>query len=271
MDSVYTCYISGWQVILYMKFYFLLLNNKQIIIIGDLGNMFSCVLNHQLPFQIYLAAYFVLTDIILLYQYFHFGKGGNQHCSENALKVDNIDQSNEEDEESRLLLPVVEMTESSNTYGSTTTSTTRTLFMGLLLFGIKVGSTQLTTTTIGVLNSSSTSTIPIGWILAWACTTFYLVSRVPQIHKNYKRQSTQGLSLALFSFAVSGNITYASSILLHPGHTQQSFIEAIPYLSGSLGTLLLDSIIFGQFVYYRNKYSSIDATTTSLNRVLTHQ
>jgi uncharacterized protein with PQ loop repeat len=245
--------------------------------------MFSCVLNHQLPFQTYLAAYFVFTDIVLLGQYFHFGEGdtSNSLCSENALKVNDQQSDDMDDEESRLLIASVsalEMSETndSTTYGSTTdnSKSTSTFIMGLLLFGIKVGSTQLTTETITGAITATTTPVSVGCVLAWTCTTFYLVSRVPQIHKNYKRQSTQGLSLALFSFAASGNITYASSILVHPGHTRQTFMEALPYLSGSVGTLLLDLVIFGQFMYYRNKYNShnsIDATTTTLNRVLTHQ
>jgi uncharacterized protein with PQ loop repeat len=242
--------------------------------------MFSCVLNHQLPFQTYLATYFVCTDLILLYQYFHFGQGENM-CSEDALKINNLHDQSTDDEESRLLLnttPALEMTQTTDSsitnYGSADTSNNaKTLFMGILLFGFKLGSTTLTTTTTTSTGIQSTP-ISLGWLLAWACTTFYFVSRIPQIHKNYKRHSTQGLSLALFSFAVSGNLTYAASILIHPGHTRRTLMESLPYLTGSISTLFLDAIIFGQFMYYRHNNihpSSIDATTTTLNRVLTHQ
>lgn len=222
--------------------------------------MFSCVLNHQLPFQTYLAMYFVMTDLILLYQYFHFGKG-EQFIKEEVNMVDN------NDEESTLvvtktredILPVSQ-------YGSTDNNKSTT-FMGLLLFGCKLGLGSTLTSQTGIQDLESPVTL--GWLLAWICTTFYLVSRVPQIHKNYKRHSTQGLSLWLFSFAVSGNMTYAISILLHPGHTRKTLIESLPYVAGSIGTLFLDAIIFGQFMYYRN--STKNSVANTLSRVPTTQ
>ncbi|KAG8840080.1 hypothetical protein FRC20_005804 [Serendipita sp. 405] len=56
----------------------------------------------------------------------------------------------------------------------------------------------------------------VGRISAWACTTLYLTSRLPQIWKNYTRGSVQGLSLALFVFAFLGNTFYVASILSSP-------------------------------------------------------
>lgn len=223
--------------------------------------MFSCVLNHQLPFQTYLAMYFVVTDLILLFQYFYFGKG------EQLMKEEALNMVENNDEESSLvltktredILPVSQ-------YGSTDKNKT-TAFMGLLLFGCKLGLGSTFTTQIGTDEPELPMTL--GWLLAWMCTTFYLVSRIPQIHKNHKRHSTQGLSLWLFSFAVSGNLTYALSILLHPGHTRKSLFESLPYVAGSFGTLFLDAIIFGQFMYYRN--STKNLVTNTLSRVPTTQ
>ncbi|GAA5805757.1 hypothetical protein HPULCUR_011282 [Helicostylum pulchrum] len=232
----------------------------QWIYASDLGNMFSCVLNHQLPFQTYLACYFVLTDIILLFQYLHFGKG-DIACTDEIMKIS-------DDDEESTGRPMTDISSASPpNYGSTTTDN-KTTFMGLLLFGCKLGSSALTTTDTGVMQDYD-SHITIGWLLAWMCTTFYLVSRVPQIIKNYKRQSTLGLSLALFNFSVGGNMTYAASILLHPGHTRRTFLEALPYLAGSIGTLFLDSVIFAQFMYYRKNTNS--KMVTILSRVPTSQ
>ncbi|KAG2236491.1 hypothetical protein INT48_003282 [Thamnidium elegans] len=231
---------------------------------GDLGNMFSCVLNHQLPFQIYLACYFVMTDIILLFQYFHYGKG-DIACTDEIMKI------SDDDEEATFTRPMTDISSSASNYGSTDNKTT-TAFMGLLLFGCKLGlgSTNALTTDTGTIKMQDyDSHITIGWLLAWMCTAFYLVSRVPQIIKNYKRQSTLGLSLALFNFSVGGNMTYAASILLHPGHTRHTFLEALPYLAGSVGTLFLDSIIFAQFMYYRKNTNS--KMVTILSRVPTSQ
>jgi len=102
------------------------------------------------------------------------------------------------------------------------------------------------------------SIMNVGWILAWMCTSFYLSSRVPQIYKNCKRHSVEGVSVELFVFAVGGNISYALSILTHPGHTWYTLMKSLPYLVGSMGILSLDVIIFGQMIYYkRHPYHSI--------------
>ncbi|KAI8334846.1 PQ loop repeat-domain-containing protein [Choanephora cucurbitarum] len=205
---------------------------------GDLGNMFSCVLNHQLPFQTYLAMYFVSTDLILLFQYFYYKHKTEQPTSDEEaclLVIHPIEQ-----------IKTMEDTISEDHGYGTLTQKKHTPLMAILLFGLNFhlsGSTSL----------KNDNVLPLGLMLAWMCTSFYLISRIPQIYKNYKRHSTQGLSLALFSFAVSGNVTYALSILAHPGHTQASLMQALPYLSGSLGTLFLDAIIFCQYLYYQKK------------------
>lgn len=237
--------------------------------------MLSCVLNRQLPFQTYLAAYFILTDLILLYQYFYFGKGDHL-CSENALKVP---VQSADDEESRYLISdhPLEMTqtieESSPRLGSygSTASSKPTVFMGLLLFGCKLGLGSGTNLSTFSPASAATFQITFGWILAWICTSFYLLSRIPQIFKNLKRRSTQGLSLALFAYAVCGNVTYATGILIHPGHTHETIMTSIPYFAGSIGTLLMDMIIFGQFLYYRHNNEKVDnvPATATLTRALT--
>ncbi|KAH8923227.1 hypothetical protein BT69DRAFT_1334037 [Atractiella rhizophila] len=41
---------------------------------GDTLNLLGCILTHQLPFQTYLATYFVTVDCILLYQFFYYSR-----------------------------------------------------------------------------------------------------------------------------------------------------------------------------------------------------
>jgi len=121
----------------------------------------------------------------------------------------------------------------------------------------------------------------IGRISAWACTTLYLTSRLPQIWKNYTRKSVQGLSLALFVFAFLGNTFYVASILSSPilweyppddqpisatiltssslftpeppynsPRARALLRESLPYLLGSAGTLLFDVVIVTQGIIY---------------------
>ncbi|ESK94512.1 hypothetical protein Moror_7979 [Moniliophthora roreri MCA 2997] len=41
-------------------------------LLGDISNLIGCLLTHQLPFQTWLAAYFVLVDMTLLGQYIYY-------------------------------------------------------------------------------------------------------------------------------------------------------------------------------------------------------
>lgn len=41
---------------------------------GDITNLVGCILTHQLPFQTYLATYFVFVDVSLVTQYFYYYK-----------------------------------------------------------------------------------------------------------------------------------------------------------------------------------------------------
>jgi len=100
----------------------------------------------------------------------------------------------------------------------------------------------------------------IGRISAWICTTLYLTSRMPQIWKNFLRQSTQGLSPWLFLFAFLGNFFYVVSIMTSPEYTEASpreakkfLMESLPYLLGSGGVLTFDLIILGQWWAFKGR------------------
>ncbi len=56
----------------------------------------------------------------------------------------------------------------------------------------------------------------VGTILAWCSTLLYLGSRLPQLYKNYQRQSTAGLSPLLFLAAFCGNFFYSASMATNP-------------------------------------------------------
>ncbi|MCJ1290642.1 hypothetical protein MMC34_002184 [Xylographa carneopallida] len=119
-----------------------------------------------------------------------------------------------------------------------------------------------------------------GQIFGYLCAALYLGSRVPQLLLNYRRQSTEGVSMLFFLFACVGNLTYVMSILAYePGCARAQSLGpygagmmdrdcrpgewAVEYgryvlvnaswLIGSAGTLLLDMGIFAQFWVYRGR------------------
>lgn len=96
---------------------------------------------------------------------------------------------------------------------------------------------------------ASTKYKSLGNVLAWASAGIYLCSRVPQIFKNIKRGSVEGLSPLMFFCAVMGNATYAASMFIKGGDLAGS----APFLTGSLGTLAFDFTILLQFLYYRGR------------------
>jgi hypothetical protein len=108
-----------------------------------------------------------------------------------------------------------------------------------------------------------------GQIFGYFCAVLYLGSRVPQILLNYRRKSTEGVSMLFFLFACIGNLTYVLSIFAYEPHCRdkhgrcregeavavygQYIAVNASWLAGSLGTLFLDLGIFAQFFLYRDQ------------------
>jgi solute carrier family 66 (lysosomal lysine-arginine transporter), member 1 len=103
-----------------------------------------------------------------------------------------------------------------------------------------------------------------GQVFGYLCTVAYIASRLPQLILNYRRKTTDGLSMLFFLFACLGNITYVLSIFAYepycrksgckPGeaaHTYGRYILVnLSWLAGSLVTLLLDMGVFAQYFMY---------------------
>lgn len=77
-------------------------------------------------------------------------------------------------------------------------------------------------------------------------------ARIPQIIKNYREKSCEGLSLLFFLLSLTGNLTYGASVTAYDQHADY-LIRALPWLLGSLGTMVEDCIIFVQFHLYSPK------------------
>lgn len=122
----------------------------------------------------------------------------------------------------------------------------------------------------------------LGQVFGYLCAVLYLGSRLPQLLLNYRRKSTDGVSLLFFLFACIGNLTYVLSIMAYspvcrgktsalddvgadfyrhrphcrPGEALALYgryiLVNLSWLIGSFGTLLLDMAIFVQFFLYRD-------------------
>ncbi|KAF2743240.1 PQ-loop-domain-containing protein, partial [Sporormia fimetaria CBS 119925] len=109
-----------------------------------------------------------------------------------------------------------------------------------------------------------------GQISGYVCALLYLGSRIPQLLLNYRRKSTEGISMLFFLFACIGNAMYVLSILAYrpicfagdgsekecvgreAGRMYWRYVGVnASWLLGSLGTLVLDAGVFVQYFMYR--------------------
>ncbi|KAI9140096.1 PQ loop repeat-domain-containing protein [Paraphysoderma sedebokerense] len=222
---------------------------------GDVSNLIGCILTEQLPFQTYLATYFVFIDTSLFVQciyYNHLQKGYTSLLNEETV-------------------PIYSNGPSVSTYSSASASpslnkkakpaSNRISIITLSVLCLaRVSSAALLSTENSLPSSTSSSpvsaeTLPptyaffIGQISAWICTSLYLSSRLPQIFRNYKRRTTEGLSLFMFFNAVMGNLSYTLSIFLS-STDPNVWLKSLPFILGSGGTLVFDGIIFAQWWYF---------------------
>jgi uncharacterized protein with PQ loop repeat len=76
-------------------------------------------------------------------------------------------------------------------------------------------------------------------MFGWGSAALYLGSRIPQLYKNWRLKSCEGLSIMMFLFSVFGNALYVASILLN-SLDRDYLIRNMPWWLGSTGTLFFD-------------------------------
>ncbi|TQS32108.1 hypothetical protein Golomagni_07586, partial [Golovinomyces magnicellulatus] len=89
----------------------------------------------------------------------------------------------------------------------------------------------------------------VGLVLGYISAVLYLCARIPQIIKNYRDKSCDGLSLLFFLLSLTGNGTYGISLVTF-SQEKKYLLNTIPWLLGSVGTMVEDFIIFVQFQLY---------------------
>ncbi|KAF1458733.1 hypothetical protein FQV08_0009866, partial [Pygoscelis antarcticus] len=201
---------------------------------GDLLNLIGSFLADQLPLQVYTAIYYVLADLVMLSLYCYYkvkNRGGGFAALINSAFV-------------FLSLGTV-LTVSFLGRGAVVAQDPATFKVRSLLSARmdELASKPFTRSEI------------IGFTIGSVSSVLYLCSRVPQIHTNYKRKSTTGVSYSLFALVMLGNLLYGLSVLLknpEPGQGEGNYVlHHLPWLVGSLGVLSLDVVISFQFLAYR--------------------
>ncbi|XP_004457499.1 lysosomal amino acid transporter 1 homolog [Dasypus novemcinctus] len=200
---------------------------------GDSCNLVGSFLADQLPLQTYTAVYYVLADLLILTLYFHY-KYKKRVLSAPINSV--------------LLLTLGTALTTALLRSPGPAASPREVFRGRRLLSVEPGSKPFTQQEI------------IGFVIGSVSSLLYMLSRLPQIRTNFLRKSTQGVSYLLFALVMLGNLLYGLSVLFknpEVGQSEGSYVlHHLPWLVGSLGMLLLDTVISIQFLVYRNAAAS---------------
>ncbi|KAJ1971292.1 PQ loop repeat-containing protein 2 [Dimargaris xerosporica] len=258
---------------------------------GDVCNLVGCLLTNQLFFQKFLGVYFCSFDAVLLLQIFYYSwwQPWSQQRRRQRWSAGHSSLLAATPDPSSPLLPTNDHAPADATYTSLTTydpslgllvgqgpgsrrgfsfrtgavwGSVALLAGGLAWWGWWQGLGRLALTSLGEQPPPL-----VGRVIAWTCTALYITSRLPQIWKNYRRQSVQGLSFFMFLFALNGNLFYFCSIFLQASISPPGLLWAsLPYILGSAGTVAQDMVIFIQWRLYSAPSTApavVPTTTTS--------
>lgn len=224
---------------------------------GDAFNLVGGLRQEVLPTMIGLAAYYCFCDMVLIWQWWYYGtyyREGQPIATRDAEQTPFLPR--ESRSASRRWMPtwddVMALLPSHH--------------LTLLKYALALSFVLVTAVAAYVAADSHPPSSDPGpgmrWdaqLLGWLSALLYLSSRIPQILKN-RHTKCAGLSLALFIFAVGGNVTYVLSILLKDMSVPY-LVENMSWIVGSVGTIFLDGIVFYQFVRYAPERAAREAAS----------
>ncbi|KAH0612195.1 uncharacterized protein H6S33_010247 [Morchella sextelata] len=250
-------------------------------LLGDICNLTGAVMLDQMWFQQIIAAYYVFVDTVLVTQFLWYGVVYRVKELEKRLEGVTIGgNSNSDDEgdsiasDSNADLKQKRADEGAAVARSKMPSVAHTTFVTVSLLGTLAGALPVNggvpaMPTLGDVSGgwlSDELIEAIGMTVGWISTLLYLCSRLPQLILNAKRKSTEGLSIALFMAAFSGNLFYSGSLLLNPlgwrdyepyggggvagpegSNAMEWWSRTLPFFFGAFGVLTMDAAVGLQF------------------------
>ncbi|KAL7747766.1 putative vacuolar membrane transporter for cationic amino acids [Sorochytrium milnesiophthora] len=214
-------------------------------LLGDIFSIIGVVLLGLLDTMLYLAVYYTLMDALLICQYYYYRRN---KLDEVVFDTDAAPDAGDVKDGygSRPLLAVAASIIGINGAGSMRRPTNTPRRLDAVLHSSSKRKQH-------VGRGPSASVHQVAVISGWLSALFYVGSRVPQIIKNHKNQSCEGLSIWMFLASILGNVTYglASLSILFHSTSPAYLLDNAAWLVGSLGTLVMDAVIFYQFWKFR--------------------
>jgi solute carrier family 66 (lysosomal lysine-arginine transporter), member 1 len=168
-------------------------------LLGDVFNLVGVVMQDLLFTMLLLAVWYTLADIGLIWQVLYY---------QNTRSGRKLSEDNRETDP---LLPTRSILDESTRRKPNQIIPIATLVISTIaLIGsiVYYGFTHMGSDDSSHAGKDKTQFQIIPQIMGWTSAVLYIASRVPQIVKNYKDQSTEGLSLAMFFCAVMGNVFF---------------------------------------------------------------
>ncbi|QPH12662.1 hypothetical protein C2857_004927 [Epichloe festucae Fl1] len=260
-------------------------------LIGDVFNIAGAVLQGVLPTMIILAVYYTLADIVLLGQCFYYRgftlrdeptmptpKPSPTHTSNGNAneRTASLEESYHQERRGSdwtglsPAVPHISRTQPAPPPPSTLQTVIWNASIVIMVCAAGVFGWFLGEKATGGKKESSSGgedalTFNVwGQFFGYLCAVFYIASRVPQLILNYRRKTTEGLSMLFFIFACLGNVTYVLSIFAYEPQCRHHNCKSgeagriygkymlvnLSWLAGAIVTLLMDFVVFCQYFHY---------------------
>ena len=230
---------------------------------GDSFNLIGCLATgDQKRTQTYTAVYFVLSDVALLLQYAHYeapNGAGRRRTTRASTRANGEEGSITEELMENYNGSVEGESESESDAEIGGRARERG---GLSPVGGFVLASALARSTSGLADIMDPNDCEFNanpeWLqrfgrgIGYLATVFYLGGRLSQLAKNRRRQTVEGLSMYMFMLAVAANLSYGMSVLFASKKSDDT-MRALPWLLGSLGTVVLDVSILVQSIVYKRR------------------
>ncbi|OLN86061.1 putative vacuolar amino acid transporter YPQ3-like protein 1 [Colletotrichum chlorophyti] len=257
-------------------------------LLGDITNLLGALFTHLAPTAVALATYFCFADIVLITQCVYYNTKNARRASSRPRRSSAAVAPEPTEDEPLLarrrsssaaalpgshrrqglhnetsLDPLRKMvtgeddTPDSNPWLHNTLSIFAVYLVGAVgwFVSYKAGAWDSPDVDVGTPEEATGALEKIGLVLGYLSAVSYLCARIPQIIKNYREKSCEGLALLFFLLSLTGNLTYGASLVAFK-QDKAYLLNALPWLLGSLGTMVEDCIIFVQFHLYAPRRES---------------